>query len=108
MTLTELCDKINLQTDIKNRAIHFASGFHFETIDKQLKDFLIYEKMNDARAELQTILGNDEDNIKILTCMLKASVDAYEIYKEKGIYDKIYFDTMKSHRMLIDERRRIF
>lgn len=103
MTLTELCDKINLQTNIKNRVIRFASGFHFETIDKQLKDFLIYEKMNDARAELQTILGNDEDNIKILTCMLKASVDAYEIYKEKGIYGKIYFDTMKCYTRFIDE-----
>lgn len=59
--------------------------------------------MNDAQLELQAILGEDEDNIKILTCMLKASADAYEIYKTKGISDKIYFDTMKCYTRFINE-----
>ncbi len=59
--------------------------------------------MNEAWLELQTILGDDEGNIKILTCMLKASADAYAIYKTKGISDKIYFDTMKCYTRFINE-----
>lgn len=35
--------------------------------------------------------------------MLKASADAYEIYKTKGISDKIYFDTMKCYTRFINE-----
>ena len=35
--------------------------------------------------------------------MLKASADAYAIYKTKGISDKIYFDTMKCYTRFINE-----
>ncbi|MGN1203043.1 MAG: acyltransferase domain-containing protein [Eubacterium sp.] len=103
MDILTLCNKTKLQPEIKTRVLEFADNFDFNTIDKQLKDFLIYEKMNEVQLELQSILGDDEDNIKILTCMLKASADAYEIYKAKGISDKIYFDTMKCYPRFIDE-----
>lgn len=103
MDILTLCNTIKLQPEIKRRVIEFADNFDFNTVDKQLKDFLIYEKMNDAQLELQTVLGDDEGNIKILTCILKASADAYAIYKTKGISDKIYFDTMKCYSRFIDE-----
>lgn len=102
MDILTLCNKIKLQPEIKTRVLEFANNFGFNTVDKQLKDFLIYEKMNEAWLELQAILGEDEDNIKILTCMLKASADAYEIYKTKAISDKIYFDTMKCYTRFIN------
>ena len=103
MDILTLCNKIKLQPEIKTRVLEFADNFDFNTIDKQLKNFLIYEKMNEAWLELQSILGDDKDNIKILTYMLKASADAYAIYKTKGISDKIYFDTMKCYPRFIDE-----
>ena len=103
MDILTLCNTIELQPEIKSRVLEFADNFDFTAIDKQLEDFLIYEKMNNARLELQAILGEDEGNIKILTCMLKASADAYAIYKTKGISDKIYFDTMKCYPRFIDE-----
>lgn len=103
MDILTLSNKIKLQPEIKTRVLEFADNFDFNTIDKQLKNFLIYEKMNEAWLELQSILGDDKDNIKILACMLKASADAYEIYKTKGISDKIYFDTMKCYTRFINE-----
>lgn len=103
MDILTLCNKIKLQPKIKTRVLEFADNFDFNTVDKQLKDFLIYEKMNKAWIELQTTLGEDEDNIKILTCMLKASADAYAIYKTNGISDKIYFYTMKCYTRFINE-----
>lgn len=107
MDISTLCNKINLQPEIKNRVLEFAKTFDFGTVDKQLKDFLSCEKMNDARLELQAILGEDEDNIKILACMLKASADVYEIYKAKGISDEIYFATMKCYPRFINETYKI-
>lgn len=103
MDILTLCNKIKLPPKIKRLVIEFFNNFDFTAIDKRLKDFLIYEKMNEARLELQAILGEDENNIKILTCMLKASADAYEIYKSKGISDEIYFDTMKCYTRFINE-----
>ena len=103
MNILHLCDKINLQPEIKRRVLGFSDQFNFATVDKQLKDFLTYEKLKESRLELQAILGNDEDNIKILACMLKASASAYDIYKTKGISDEIYFDTMKCYTRFINE-----
>ena len=107
MEIHTLCDKIQLQPKIKSRVLEFANDFDFNSVDKQLFAFQIYEKMSEALAELQTILGADEDNIKILACMLKASADVYEIYKDKGISDKIYFATMKCYTRFIDETYKI-
>ena len=44
---------------------------------------------------------------KILACMLKASADVYDIYKEKGIGDGIYFALMKCYTRFIDETFRV-
>ena len=52
MDILTLSNKIKLQPEIKTRVVEFADNFDFNTIDKQLKFFLIYEKMNDARLEL--------------------------------------------------------
>ena len=52
MDILTLCNKIKLQPDIKSRVLEFADNFDFNTVDKQLKDFLIYEKMNEAQLEL--------------------------------------------------------
>ena len=103
MNITNLCDIINLQPEIKFRVLEFVNDFDFNSVDKQLIAFQIYEKMSEALTELQTILGEDTDNIKILACMLKASVDVYDIYREKGISDEIYFATMKCYTRFIDE-----
>ncbi len=107
MDIKTLCDNIDLQSEIKSCMLKFADNFNFDTVNNLLKDFLVYEKMNDARIKLQTVLGEDKDNIKILTCMLKASVDAYEIYKTKGISDEIYFSTMKCYTRFINETYKI-
>lgn len=103
MNITNLCDKINLQPEIKSCVIEFANGFDFSIVANQLRDFQNYEKMSKALAEIQTILREDTNNIKILACMLKASADVYEIYKDKGISDEIYFATMKCYTRFIDE-----
>ncbi len=103
MNISTLCDIINLQPNIKVRVIEFSNSFDFTTVDEHLKSFQNYERMSEALAELQAILDEDPNNIKILSCMLKASADVYEIYKYKSISDEIYFDTMKCYTRFIDE-----
>ena len=103
MNLSTLCNEINLQPEIKDQVLAFEKKFDFKTIEQQLNDFSNYKCMEKARTELKAILGEDNDNIKMLTCMLKASAAAYKTYKEKGICDEIYFSTMKCYPRFIDE-----
>ena len=103
MDIHTLCEQIYLQLEIKSRVLAFSKDFDFTTVDKQLKDFRNYDKMSEALTELQELLGEDTDNIKILSCMLKASADVYDLYQSKGISDEIYFATMKCYTRFIDE-----
>lgn len=59
--------------------------------------------MRDARIMIQNILGNDENNIKILSCMLEGAAHAYDFYKYKEISDEIFIATMKCFTRFIDE-----
>lgn len=42
MDILTLCNKIKLRPEIKIRVLEFTNNFDFTTVDKQLKDFLIY------------------------------------------------------------------
>lgn len=103
MTIQELCDRIGLQKEISRGVLAFADSFDFGIINEYLCDFRNYDKMGDARIKIQNILGDDEKNIKILTCMLKGAVDAYAFYQSKGISDEIFVATMKCFTRFIDE-----
>ena len=79
MELRAFCNEIKLQPQIKSCVFTFSDRFDFTTVEKQLKVFQDYKKMSEALTELQAILGEDTDHIKILSCMLKASVDVYDL-----------------------------
>ena len=85
MNISALCDKIELQSEIKEQVLAFVQNFDFHTVDMLQKGYLIYENMQEALTQTQAVLGEDPDNIKILSCMLKAAVDAYTVYQQKGI-----------------------
>lgn len=59
--------------------------------------------MDYALSQTQDVLGEDTDGMKILSCMLKASVDAYDIYQKMGIPEEIYYATMRCFSRYIDE-----
>lgn len=107
MEIHTLCDEIQLQPEIKSRVIEFINNFDFDSVNKQINGFQNYEQMFKALSELQTALGEDTDNIKILASMLKASADVYEVYKDNGISNEIYFNTMKCYTRFIDETYRM-
>lgn len=107
MTINELCDLIELQKGVKERVLAFSARFDFSIVEKLLKDFRDYKKIKSARLNLQEILGEDEDGIKILACMLKASANLYDVYKVKGISDEVYVETMKCYTRFINETYRM-
>lgn len=103
MNISTLCDEIELQPDIRKRVLTFAGNFDFWMVDEKQKGYFLYQNRNEALAQTQAVLGEDPDGIKILSCMLKACLDAYDVYQEKGISDEIYFATMKCFPRFIAE-----
>ncbi len=101
-----MCKKINLQQEIKKQVEDFIKDFDFKAVDDLQKGYLNHEDMQKTLEQVQVFLGNDENGIKILACMLYASCKAYEIYKQKAIQDEIYFDTMKCFTRFIDETQK--
>ena len=92
---------------MRSRMLAFSEKYDFSLAEHLLQTFRCYEKMTEALTELQMLLGDDPDGVKILACMLKASADAYELYRQKGVSDKIYVDTMKCYTRFIDETFRM-
>ncbi len=83
MELRAFCNEIELQPQIKSCVFTFSDRFDFMKVEKQLKAFQDYKKMSEALTALQALLGEDTDHIKILSCMLKVSVDVYDLYQSK-------------------------
>lgn len=44
MNISTLCDKIELQPQVKERVLSFIRDFDFEVVDLQLNEYLVYEK----------------------------------------------------------------
>lgn len=107
MDIASLCKKIELQPELSEKVLAFADHFDFQSVAVQLQGFLTYETMQQSLTELMELLGEDEDHSKILACMLKASADAWEIYRARGILDDIYDATMRCYTRFIDETYRM-
>ena len=103
MDIFSLCDKIELQTDIRTQVLEFAKTFDFKLVDEYQKEYYSLENMCDGLLKTQGVLGDDPNGIKILTCLLKAATDSYKIYRARGVCDEIYFATMKCFTRFIGE-----
>ena len=103
MHIETLCCKIELQPELKKQVLEFSNNFDFQKVDKHQKEYFIYQNMKEALDKTRSLLGEDLDGVKILSCMLNESLHTYEMYKEKEIPDEIFFDTMKCFTRFIDE-----
>ena len=95
MTLYEICKGIDLQSDLEKGVLDFAESYDFAEAEKLTDVYFDFSKINDVTSGLKGLLGEDKGNVKFLACVLNAACKTYEKYKEMGISDEIFFDTMK-------------
>ncbi len=103
MNLFELCEKIDLQKEMVVKIKNNLPDINFNMIDGQLSKLMKIDTAKDAYDYLKCYVSEDEEHIKILICNLECGCRIYEKYQEKGISDKIFFDTMKCFSRFIDE-----
>lgn len=97
MDITTLCEKIDLQPQIKNQVLSFVKEFDFETVDKQQKGYLVYENMKEALAKtLQNrfeIFDRGEEETEFLEWVFNTKSTDYNNLPEKTSLQK----KMKKH-----------
>ena len=103
MNITTLCDKIELQSCVKEKVSSFTENFDFQKIDELQKNYFSFANMKTALNQVRELLTEDTNGIKILSCMLKESLYTYKVYQEKKIPDEIFFATMKCFTRFINE-----
>lgn len=102
-TIMEIIKMIDLQEEVVSQVITEINNLNIKQYEKDILDLLEIEKANDAKNRLKEALDPDPNNMKILSLMLYALTYTYERYKEKGISEYIFIQTMKAFKRFIDE-----
>lgn len=101
MRLEELFKGICLQEEIIDKIIPIINEKK-EEFNKYIDDIIDIDK-SEKTYELLNDIYHDKDNLEVLSIYMLACLKVYDKYKEKGISDIIYFDTMKCFTRFIDE-----
>lgn len=88
----ELIDKYNIQKELKNKAASLIQKNEVGIL--RLSDKFVNHKSNCLRFK---------NDLVRLAVVLKASEETYKFYRQKGIDDRIFFDTMDDIRIWCEE-----
>lgn len=102
-TIMEIMKMIDLQEEVINLVLGEINHLNFKKFETDILDLLDINKAIEAKEKLKEALDPDDNNMKMLACMLYALTFTYERYLEKGISDEIFIDTMKAFRRFLDE-----
>ncbi len=105
MELKELCKGIQLPEEACGRVFEEYERVNLAEMDRQLNSLMESKTAEKAYHHLVNCLGKDSDNMKMLMCQLVCACRDYDRYKELGISDEIYFDTMRCFTRFLGERR---
>ena len=105
MELKELCKGIQLPEEACGRVFEEYEKIKLAEMERQLNSLMERKTAEKAYHHLVNCLGKDPDNMKMLMCQLVCACRDYDRYKEMGISDEIYFDTMKCFTRFLGERR---
>ena len=103
MELYELYYLIGLQAEVILKLKYISKEIYFDKIDLFLEQMMNIKTAALAYKNLNTLLQEDKDNIKMLYCQLECARRLYNRYKEKHIEKNIYIDTMKCFTRFIEE-----
>ncbi len=95
MSIDFLLDKLGFSKSEIDLILSVNEGISAEERDVFIKELTTPSLYESAEKRLIARLMPDPDGLKILKVMLFASLYSFELYKEKGILDSVFIDTMK-------------
>ena len=95
MKMAELCNMIDMPEVVQEKLIRYENEIDFAGIETEITGMNNVETWEEEREKLITFLAPDETGLKMLTCQLHEVCNRYKQYKNTGISDDIFTDTMK-------------
>lgn len=98
--MDRLCREIGMPETVTKRLLVLHARPDFAPNTEKLMHETTW---NDGLSALKTELGDDGDGMKMLLCMLRCALDAWERYQELGISRRVYVDTMACFSRFVRE-----
>lgn len=103
--LKDLCKEIAMPLEVTGRILTLDKECEYSEIQEWTDKLFHQASWKEGLAGLKKILDPDPDGLKMLTCMLRLSQNSHLEYKEKGIRDEIFYDTMACFSRFVEENR---
>ncbi len=104
MDLEELCRRIELPEEVREIVLNIGPDIPpdiLKAITARKSAEVSYQKM-------KRLCKPDRDGLDMLSYMLRAALGAYEIYREMGIEEEVFIDTMKCFSRFVKEHKASF
>lgn len=101
--LKDICDGINMPEEVTNIVLELEKELDMKALEPSVNKLYHRPLWQEGLDELRKAFGEDKNNYKMLTCMLVMSLDVYKKYKEKGISDKVFYDTFACFSRFVRE-----
>lgn len=95
MDINTLCTGLELDKEVINWVIKYNSQFVYNKIHDSCNKLYTPGTWDEGICELQEYCGEDKYGMKMLALCLHCLIHTYDMYKEKGIPDIIFWDTIK-------------
>lgn len=101
--LKDLCNGINMPEEVTDIVLQLEKELDIKAFESAVSKLYHRPLWQEGLEELRKALGEDKNNFKMLTCMLIMGLDVYEKYMEKGISEKIFYDTFGCFSRFVKE-----
>ena len=101
--LATLCEEIHMPEQATRVVLQITPGLDLCTLRPMLEGLFHETQWEESLAGLRTVLGDDPHGFKILTCELLCALKTREIFRERGISEEIFVETMKCFTRFVCE-----
>lgn len=105
MEMEALYDLIGLQTEVRSRLCLACEEVDPGQVEPYLVRMMEQDTAAEAYKELTALLTQDDDNMKMLYCQLECARRQHEKFRQRGITETVYADTMKCFTRFLGECR---
>ena len=104
--MKNLCEKLNFDDYITNIVLNYDKTINYNKIQDKIN--MLYDKntWDNGIKQLESYVATEKNGLKMLTICLHCLLKTYNMYKQKGINDKIFFDTMGFLPRFINEHKK--
>lgn len=108
MQISQLCNLIDVPKEVRDQVIKYENEIDSASIEVEITQMDNPNTWEKEKEELAKFLAPDDTGLKILTCQLHAVCNTYEKYKDKGIAEDIFIDTMKFFSRFLYAHNKIY